>query len=728
MTALLASCADASVPGTRHVNIPTPATAKERKKALNEKPDSVLYLPLGEDVLLPHTVSGDPLPDEIVGPFELRSETLAGALQLILADYDIPMAFQTEKGLTQTVTVANMHGPLSRIVSHVCGLANLYCSYEDGILVVKEMQTFTVSIPPVTSGETDIIDAVATGLQAITGLAPVIDKGTRTIVYTATQRTAEMAERYFQRMRANTALIIFEIYIWEVALTAGNATGIDWENMQDIGKFNTGISFTGGAGATNATPISIGLPTMGPVSFGTNDVLQFISEYGAVKTISQPQIAVLSGAKASLRVADTVNYVSSLERTVDNGEVSVSTETDSVDTGFTMSIGSAWDNATIYGTIEINLQEFRKFTEFDADGTTLKLPETTERELKTQIRIRPGDSLLIAGLVRENDEYNSSGPGFMNPIFPTSRDASTGNVELVFLLRPRVVVYTSKDAPRPAPVRAIRTGQPFGQPVPPAPETPPLSGGRMTDPDAPLPPSRVPAPTTLVPPVSSVSPMQSSGADMAAIARQLDGLQPAAGMPILRMDKVSAQALSPVEEEGNEALDSVPEAALPPLLPDPPKPSHLTYGASRPVYTQTERPAAPPHPTEESSVGSVPHSLFPVSATTPSETIGSIHKSSAPLVFHPRTAPLPEPAAPAPVLLPPPSEPVREEREPIAVSTLPVDPNAARAPTPLAPSSIPLPPNAASPEESESDYAPSWKNAYPDVDAMNPYLRKLREP
>jgi hypothetical protein len=39
-----------------------------------------------------------------------------------------------------------------------------------------------------------------------------------------------------------------------------------------------------------------------------------------VKTISQPQITVLSGAKASLRAADTVNYVSSLSRSVDDGE------------------------------------------------------------------------------------------------------------------------------------------------------------------------------------------------------------------------------------------------------------------------------------------------------------------------------------------------------------------------------------------------------------------------
>ncbi|HBR68625.1 MAG TPA: type II and III secretion system family protein, partial [Rhodospirillaceae bacterium] len=63
---------------------------------------------LGSDVLVPEMSSGDPLPDEIVGPFELRSENLAGALQLILADYEIPLAFETNEGMTRTVTVANL--------------------------------------------------------------------------------------------------------------------------------------------------------------------------------------------------------------------------------------------------------------------------------------------------------------------------------------------------------------------------------------------------------------------------------------------------------------------------------------------------------------------------------------------------------------------------------------------------------------------------------------------
>ncbi|MFN3700004.1 MAG: type II secretion system protein GspD [Alphaproteobacteria bacterium] len=418
--------------------------ANQRQPALNERPDSVLYLPLGSDVLVPESKSGQPLPDEIVGPFELRSETLAGALQLILADYEIPLAFETDEGLTRTITVANLRGPLGNVVNRVCGLADLYCSFEDGLLVVKDKQIFTVTVPPV-GRDVNLLQSLASGIQAITGELPIVEEATRTIIYRASNRTAAMAERYFQRLRSNTALIVFEVYIWEVTLSSENATGIDWEGIESFGKFNAGVTIPGGTPA-GFNPISIGLPTTGDVVFGANDVLRFISGHGAVKTISQPQITVLAGSEASLRAADTVNYVSSLSRSVDSGEVTVSTQTDSVDTGFTLTISSDWDNATIYGSIEIALQEFQGFQDFDADGTVLQLPQTTERELATQIRIRPGDSLLIAGLVRESDDYSSSGPGFSRPIIPTSRRAILNNTELVFLLKPRVIVYVADES------------------------------------------------------------------------------------------------------------------------------------------------------------------------------------------------------------------------------------------------------------------------------------------
>lgn len=441
----VSSCSQVNAPGARAVDIPSPTSATPREHAINEKPDSVLYLPLGSDVLVPERIAGESLPNVEVGPFELRSETLAGALQLILSDYEIPLAFESEEGLTRTITVTNLRGRMGSVVERVCSLADLYCAFDDGVLTVKNTQTFTVSIPPI-GGEQDIMSSLAEGVSAITGVTPIVESGTRTMIYEATNRTSKLAERYFQRMRANTALVVFQVYIWEVSLNSGNATGINWSEITKFGKFATGLTVQGAGGietALGVAPISIGLPTTGNVDFGSGDIFNFISQYGAVKTISQPQLTVLSGAAASLRVADTINYVSSLSRSVDNGEVTVSTETNTVDTGFTLNIGSRWDNSTIYSNIDIQLQEFRGFQDFNFDGATqLRLPESTERELQTQVRIRPGDSLLIAGLVRETDQFDKSGPGFSKPFLPTSRTTQSSNSELVFLLKPRVIAYT----------------------------------------------------------------------------------------------------------------------------------------------------------------------------------------------------------------------------------------------------------------------------------------------
>lgn len=443
---LLSGCADTVTPKSRNVSIPSPKAAEERRKGLNENGDSVIYLPLGDDVLMPQTEASEPLPAKIVGPFELRGETLGGALQLVLDGTNIPVAFESDESLSKTITMTNLRGPLDTVVHEICALGNMYCSYQNGILVVKDSQVFTVSIPPIVAADSmaGLLTNISNAIGSITGTAPITDPSTRTIVYRASQRTAELAERYFQRLRSSTALVVFETYIWEVSLDSGNTTGIRWQLLDSDNGFNYGINISGAADTNVGTPISIGLPTTGAVDFDVGDVLQFISAYGAVKTVSQPQITVLSGSTAKLRVADTRNYVASLSRTVtDGGTTTVSTTTDSVDSGFTLNIGSNWDNSTVYGNIDILLQQVRRIDTFDENpDAVVQLPQTTERELSTQVRIRPGDLLLIAGLVRETDNLDKEGVGISQPSLPFSRSAKSSNSELVFLLRPRVVVFT----------------------------------------------------------------------------------------------------------------------------------------------------------------------------------------------------------------------------------------------------------------------------------------------
>lgn len=443
---LVSSCSPMKAPDPRGINIPAPTPPEERRKAINESPDGVIIVPLGKDVLVPAMDEGDPLPNRVIGPFELRNENLAGALQLILADYDIPLAFESDQGMTVGVTVSNLKGPLDKVVEKICSLANMYCLYDDGVLTVKESQTFTVSLPPLPADTS--YDAIVSGLRAFTGAEGTVDTTTRTMIYTATERTAKQAVQYFDRLRKSTAMIVYETYIWEVGLNGGNSAGIQWDQLQRIGAYNVGFSLTGNALSDLGTPISIGLPTKGAVNLTTGDILEFISSQGAVKTISQPQLTVLSGSEATLRVAETEAYVESLTRTQNttNDTETVSTTTGQVDTGFTLTIGSSWDNGTVYGNVDINLQQLLEFQDFPAgNDSTLRLPKTAERELQTQVRVRPGDSVLIAGLVRERQQYDKEGVGLNTPILPFSRSGQTSNTELVILLRPRVVVYKPID-------------------------------------------------------------------------------------------------------------------------------------------------------------------------------------------------------------------------------------------------------------------------------------------
>lgn len=439
----LGSCAPMNVPEGRTLDIPPAVKAHPRQEALNEGREPVLTVPLGEDVLVPEIKTGEPLPDDEIGPFELRGETLAGALQLVLAGYDVPLAFQTEEGLTRQITVSNLKGPLGHVVTRLCGLADLYCTFEDGILEVKETETFTVSLPPL---DESAFTGIASGLTAVSEAETVIDSSTRTLIYTVSQRNASRAKKYFDRLRGSTALIVYETYVWEVQLDNANSAGIRWSDFGMIGDFRTGITLEGTISSDVGTPITIGLPTKGPLNLATGDVFRFISEQGAVKTISQPQLTVLSGSSANMRVAETINYVSSLSRSTDaDGDETVSTTTGTVDTGFSLDIESSWDNSTVYANIDLSLDEFIRFDPFDAGGgDTLQLPRTSQRELTTQIRARPGDSILIAGLVRERDQYDSAGPGFDTPIVPTSRTGIMANNELVILMRPRVIRYVDE--------------------------------------------------------------------------------------------------------------------------------------------------------------------------------------------------------------------------------------------------------------------------------------------
>lgn len=470
---LSTACAQVDTPDGKSSRVGAVTPPYDRFPTINEKRDPITRVKLGRDVLVPRATDEDPLPKDDVGPFELRGETLASALQLVLDEYDVSLAFESDEGLTRRITVANLRGELGSVVKKMCALADLYCHHKDGTLTIKDTQSFVVDLPPLnlgSSGSSSNSDSssdsssssdnpftqIATGLEAIIGAAPTVDETNRIMIYSATQRTQQNALQYFDRIRKNTALIVFETNVWEVTLDHNNRVGIDWASMfTDLGNFDVEFNMPGAIPTGTATPIAI-TPTFtsGNGEVTATSVLEFISTQGTVKTISQPQITVLSGSSAVLEVSNEESFISGITRTpstVVGQPDSVSTTTETANSGLTMRVTSAWDEATVYGRLDITLEEVLRFVPFDpSPDISLTLPETTQRSLQTEVRVRPGDAILIAGLVSEKDDFLQSGPGFMKPLFATSRGVTKTNTELVFLLRPRIVIFdagTDEDTP-----------------------------------------------------------------------------------------------------------------------------------------------------------------------------------------------------------------------------------------------------------------------------------------
>jgi hypothetical protein len=173
---------------------------------------------------------------------------------------------------------------------------------------------------------------------------------------------------------------------------------------------------------------------------------------------------VLSGASATLSVSQAQNYVNGTTTTLgQNGNPNtVTATTATLNTGLTINVNGAWHDSTVYGNLAISLNDLLGIDKFITDtttGNTVQLPRTNTRSLSTQIRVRPGDSILIGGLVTQKDNYSGSGPGFSKPLLETSRDSQASNTELVFLLRPRVVIYEAgDDSDTPPVVNAPKEG------------------------------------------------------------------------------------------------------------------------------------------------------------------------------------------------------------------------------------------------------------------------------
>jgi len=392
-------------------------------------------------------MSAGQLPYVQVRNLSVTERGLFDVLQIIFAETNLPLSFEGGADAASrygVVTLNNLNGDLSSVMNQLGEIMGFFWTVSDsGVLRIMPEQQFVVTMPPVLNE--DSMAGVTNTMQYLGAKDVYLDRINRSLVFRANRRALNDIKSYMEKARATRSLIVYDMNVLQVDLNDTSNMGIRWE----LYKTGTGINtapdsgIVGGSASpdlsrvTQVSRSSTGIETLiFGENFSTNFLLDFLRSQGDVKTLSQPKIGLMNGTNGNIRVGQSTTFVSRVGSQIVNGVAQSTADTQNLRTGLEVSLTGESHDSTIYTRINISITELLALKRFTALGVDLNLPEVADRELKTQVRCRPGDTILLGGItVSRAQDDSQEGLGIFSKV------KSTKQTELVVTIRPRLLMF-----------------------------------------------------------------------------------------------------------------------------------------------------------------------------------------------------------------------------------------------------------------------------------------------
>lgn len=366
----------------------------------------------------------------------------------------------------------------------------------------------------------------------------VPNKTANTITVRATAQVVDVIERVIRANDKPRAEVIVDVQILEVSKKRTKELGLNLSN------YSLGLTFSpevappntsGGATPGNPPPfnlntISQGISTADFYLSVPTAIVKFLEQDSHTKLIAKPQLRGAEGTKLTLNLGDQIPVLSTV-----------------FGVGSGSSFASVPQSSFNYKDVGVNIEMTPRVTyegdivlelsvESSALGPSISVagqdvPSFSSRKVVTKLRLREGESNLLAGLLRDEQRKILNGfPGIMRvPVLRSLFGQSTDEVnqsDIVMLLTPHIVRTHELTAEDLAPIY-IGTQSNIGLGGPPpliaappveqatvvAPATPPgivpVPGGTANPPGG-VPPTNPPVPPGTSPVPTLVSPLPST--------------------------------------------------------------------------------------------------------------------------------------------------------------------------------------------------------------------------
>jgi MSHA biogenesis protein MshL len=293
---------------------------------------------------------------------------------------------------------------------------------------------------------------VVSSLTSPDGRKLVISRATGVVlVHDYPEKFREVAE-FLERVEGSAQRqVLIQAQILEVTLNKDYTTGIRWDNIQNqllnlnISTLNFSWNIAGETTRSGILGVTGAAASSSSNPFVLSDLIQALEVQGKVNTLASPRVATLNNQVAIIKIADQDVFFTTqtTDATLTTGRI-VEYTPNVVDIGVILDVTP---QIAADGSIIMNIHPSfsEKIKDVPSPDNITTFPLLSIRETDTVVRVRDGQNIIIAGLIKNSRNDTRTGvPCLMDipllgHLFRYTEDISNKS-ELVILLTPTVLV------------------------------------------------------------------------------------------------------------------------------------------------------------------------------------------------------------------------------------------------------------------------------------------------
>lgn len=236
------------------------------------------------------------------------------------------------------------------------------------------------------------------------GQSVIVNKAAGLITVTGTIKQLERVRKYLKELEEQMQnQVMIDVTILNVTHSNGNTVGVDWNQLYNAGNFimpNQQQDEEGG------NPVlELGGYRLFSAGFSLNRIIEFLTQYGTVRSVSNPKVLTLNNQPALISVGSILRYnQSSTYSLAMSGSATTQSNEDypTVFAGVLLDVTPSIQGEYIMLKINPSITSTKDATVENQATALQEPPNLNSSQLSSLVRAKDGDKIIIGGLIAKS--------------------------------------------------------------------------------------------------------------------------------------------------------------------------------------------------------------------------------------------------------------------------------------------------------------------------------------